>query len=404
VGWSPDGKRLAIASKDRTVQVWDASPGYAARAPVRPSSNPLRQQETARTYQNLGSLLQELHHREEAERALRDALAIQKKLVAEFPTAASYREDLARTHFLRGKLKGQASGHQAKGDLAGAIAEFHKALALDPKHAPAHNNLGIALATKGDLAGAIAECKKAIALDPKFAPAHYNLGNALTAKGDLAGAIAAYHKAIALNPKHALAHTNLGNVLHKKGDLAGAIAEYNKAIAIDPKFVPAHYNLGIALATKGDLAGAIAAYRQAIRLKKDYPEAHNNLAWLLATCHDTHFRDADQAVRLATKAVELAPNVGNLWNTLGVANYRAGKWKTAIGALEKSMALRKGGDSADWFFLGMAHWQLNEKKKARAWYDKAVQWMEKHQPKNEQLRRFRAEAAKLLGLKDGARK
>ena len=31
-------------------------------------------------------------------------------------------------------------------------------------------------------------------------------------------------------------------------------------------------------------------------------------------------------------------------------------------------------------------------------YDRAVQWMDKNQPKNEELRRFRAEAAQLLGL------
>ena len=52
------------------------------------------------------------------------------------------------------------------------------------------------------------------------------------------------------------------------------------------------------------------------------------------------------------------------------------------------MALRKGGDAYDWFFLAMAHWQLGEKGKAREWYNRAVQWMDKSQPSNEELRRF----------------
>ena len=77
-----------------------------------------------------------------------------------------------------------------------------------------------------------------------------------------------------------------------------------------------------------------------------------------------------------------------------------GEWKAAIEALTKSMELRKGGDSNDWFFLAMAHWQLGDKTQARSWYDKAVPWMEKNQPKNEELLRFRAEAAALLGLKE----
>ncbi len=87
-----------------------------------------------------------------------------------------------------------------------------------------------------------------------------------------------------------------------------------------------------------------------------------------------------------------------MWSTLGVCLYRAGDWKTAIEALKKSRDLRNGGDSFDWFFLAMAHWQLREKENARRWYDQAVEWMEKSQPRNEELRRLRAEAEELLGV------
>jgi hypothetical protein len=60
------------------------------------------------------------------------------------------------------------------------------------------------------------------------------------------------------------------------------------------------------------------------------------------------------------------------------------------------MELRNGGDAIDWFFLAMAHWQLGDKPQARTWYNKAVPWMEKNQPENEELLRFRAEATTLL--------
>lgn len=85
------------------------------------------------------------------------------------------------------------------------------------------------------------------------------------------------------------------------------------------------------------------------------------------------------------------------WNTLGAARYRARDWNAAIEALKKSMELRQGGNSFDWFFLAMAHWQRGDKEQARNWYDQAVQWMEKHRPQDEELRRLRAEAAELLG-------
>ena len=48
----------------------------------------------------------------------------------------------------------------------------------------------------------------------------------------------------------------------------------------------------------------------------------------------------------------------------------------------------------------MARWQLGEKEQARKWYDKAVQWMDKNKPKDEELRRFRKEAEELLGIGD----
>jgi tetratricopeptide (TPR) repeat protein len=73
-------------------------------------------------------------------------------------------------------------------------------------------------------------------------------------------------------------------------------------------------------------------------------------------------------------------------------------WKAAVTALEKSRELSKGGNSFDWFFLAMAHWQLGDKEQARTWYDQAVQWMEKNQPNDAELCRFRAEAAQLLQL------
>jgi tetratricopeptide (TPR) repeat protein len=167
-----------------------------------------------------------------------------------------------------------------------------------------------------------------------------------------------------------------------------------------------HY-LGKLYVEEGKLREAEQPYREAVTVcerllakKPDQPGSQNNLAWLLATCPLEKLRDPRRSVELARKAVGLAPKNGDIWNTLGVAHYRVGDWKAAIEALTKSMELRKGGDASDWFFLAMAHWQLGEKPQARSWYDKAVQWMEKNQPKNEELIRFRAEAAALLEVKE----
>jgi Flp pilus assembly protein TadD len=104
-------------------------------------------------------------------------------------------------------------------------------------------------------------------------------------------------------------------------------------------------------------------------------------------------------VEFARKAVELAREDGTVWTTLGVAQFRAENWQESINALQKSQGLRKGGDSIAWFFLSMAHWQLGNKDEARRWYDRAVEWMDRNKPDDEELRRFRAEAAERMGIK-----
>ena len=76
--------------------------------------------------------------------------------------------------------------------------------------------------------------------------------------------------------------------------------------------------------------------------------------------------------------------------------------KAPIPDLEQAIRLRQPGDARnayEGFFLAMAHRQLGSKEDARKWYDQAVEWMDKNQPKNEELRRFRTEAEELLGLK-----
>src|SRR5262249_33057360 len=96
-----------------------------------------------------------------------------------------------------------------------------------------------------------------------------------------------------------------------------------------------------------------------------------------------------------------------LRNTLGVAQYRRGNWAAAIEALTKSMELyaatpeEERWEAASTYFLAMAHWQLGHRDEARPWYDRAVRWMEKYKPHDEELHRFRAEAKALLGLDQG---
>ncbi len=154
--------------------------------------------------------------------------------------------------------------------------------------------------------------------------------------------------------------------------------------------------LGELLAGAGREEEAKQIYQKLVDMRPKNTAALNNLSWLLATCADPKLRDDKRAVELANKAVELEPKQGMWRNTLGAAQYRAGNWKDSIASLEKSLELRAGGDSFDFFFLAMAHWQLGNKDQAHKRFDQAVVWMDKNQPKNLELLRLRTEAADLF--------
>lgn len=69
-----------------------------------------------------------------------------------------------------------------------AIADFTKAIELDPEGASAYNHRGVAYASKLDFDSAIADFDKAIQFDPLLRNAHVNRGRSFSAKGDEARA------------------------------------------------------------------------------------------------------------------------------------------------------------------------------------------------------------------------
>ena len=107
-----------------------------------------------------------------------------------------------------------------------------------------HLSKGMVLAQDGDINGAIAEYRKALKIDPDFADAHNNLGLALEKNRNLDAAIAEFREALRVAPDDAVVPFNLGIALRAKGDTVAAIAEYNAAIVANPELIEARSNLG----------------------------------------------------------------------------------------------------------------------------------------------------------------
>jgi serine/threonine protein kinase len=250
----------------------------------------------------------------------------------------------------------------------------------------------------------------------------FNLANSYAALERFDQALALHQETLALrktelgadDPDTLQSMNNLGNCYVGLGQWPEALKFYKEAVERrrstlgddHPDTLRSMYNVAVTYSFLGRHAEALKLHEEVLtlRMKKvrfDHPEtlqSMNELAWMLATSPDPKLRDPRRALELAKKAVDLAPEKGDFRNTLGAAYYRAGDWECAVRELAKSTELRKGGDSTDWFLLAMAHWRLGNKSEGRACYDRAVQWMEKNKPQDQELHRFRVEAAALLDI------
>jgi tetratricopeptide (TPR) repeat protein len=210
-------------------------------------------------------------------------------------------------------------------------------------------------------------------------------------------AVADFSKVLELSPRNTNAWCSRGQAYRRSNQLEKALADYSRALELNSKLAPAWVGRGLVHATLGRHVLAIADFSKGCELKS--PLAHDRLAWLLATCADPAIRNPGRAVAAAKQALKMEPENRAYWRTLAWAHYRAGDWQLAVTAIEHARELGSPGNSLEWFLLALAYSQLGNADGARQWYDQGTAWMDRHQPDDDVLRRFRAEAADMLGLK-----
>jgi WD40 repeat protein/serine/threonine protein kinase len=115
---------------------------------------------------------------------------------------------------------------------------------------------------------------------------------------------------------------------------------------------------------------------RALKLAGRYPRNAgqlNEVAWKVVKARDAGKDAYARALRLAEAAIQVVPEDGDILNTLGVAQYRAGRYADALDTLtnsEKLNATKDGSLPADLSFLAMAQHQFGKKNEAKATLDR----------------------------------
>jgi tetratricopeptide (TPR) repeat protein len=219
-----------------------------------------------------------------------DALAVTGTLLKDDPTNVNllyteYRlgSDIADQAILTLALAAPESAqmHQAMAhelyrhdDTPAAIANYRKALAMDPNLPGLHFELAELLENSNDPTlqkQAEAEYKLALKENPDNEKAWVRMGDILARQGDTTGASADYQKALALDPTDDDAMVDQANLLLASNHPNEAERLLKQAIATDPTNYSAHYRLSALYRRQGNVDGAkseLAEYQKYKAMKE----------------------------------------------------------------------------------------------------------------------------------------
>lgn len=234
-----------------------------------------------------------------------------------------------------------------------AVLLFERAVALDPRYASAHLELGVAYSTKADYftmpelrERAVASLRRALELQPESVRAWRELGWALVAMGQDAEGFQAIQRAVQIDPRDAAALGGMGRALFVgRAQFAEAAAWFDRALAENPKAGWYALQLAHCAALLRQFERGDAAARRAIALQEAFLSGQEGIVivggWMrLGHVRALEGRHAD-AVDLFLKELEFLGSVDHALRGRIIVelNMRLGAAHLALGQTRKGQAL-----------------------------------------------------------------
>jgi tetratricopeptide (TPR) repeat protein len=179
-----------------------------------------------------------------------------------------------------------------------ALADFTKAIDLNPKKPEFLVNRGNAAVDLKKSDEALADYGRAIAVDPTFALAYANRGHYFAAMGKLDEALKDLSKAIELDAQNPEPLYTRAMVYRTKREFAKAIPDLDKYIALNPEsgqyLADGYLNRGIAYVFTARPEQGLADISKAIELAPGYIDAYQARAILYRQLKKNDLAEADE--------------------------------------------------------------------------------------------------------------
>ena len=161
-------------------------------------------------------------------------------------------------------LRASAHRRAKQGDFIGAIALLTQLITRHPKHAVDYNNRGLIYFQSGQGEKALADYNKALQLNPELDSAYNNRANYYASSGKLAEALTDYEMALDLNPGNTRTWINQAITFRELGLCDLALENLDMALMLGGLEENIYSERGRTYHLRGDWNCAIADYQRAL--------------------------------------------------------------------------------------------------------------------------------------------